>query len=65
MCTLNVFPISEDLWLYMESFFELTEQLRQGLLDEDDTNQCYKGFFCESNKWKMQFLDLGLCEPTL
>ena len=51
-------------WLCMESFMKLTEQLRQGLLDEDDTDQSCKGFFRESNTRMMKLLALVLYEKT-
>ena len=37
---------------------KLTEQLGQGLLDEDDTDQSCKGFFRESDTWTMKLLGL-------
>ena len=43
---------------------KLTEQLRQGLLDEDDTDQSCKGFFRESNTRIMKLLALVLYEKT-
>ena len=39
---------------------KLTEQLRQGLLDEDDADQSCESFFRESKTWTMQLLALGM-----
>ena len=47
---------------HVESFMKLTEQLRQGLLDENDTDQSCKGFFRESDTWTMKLLALFLYE---
>ena len=40
-------------WLFVEIFMKLTEQLRQGLLDEDDADQSCESFFRESDTWTM------------
>ena len=55
-------------WLQVACFMKLTEQLWQWLLDEDDANQCGKGFFCESDTkpsfWSLDLVGSLVEKPT-